>query len=138
MKKQIIASILTLSFIFLCLGAAAAAETPKEVYNRFFKALKDGKMDTWLNCRTSLAKEEFQKMSKAKQQSVFQSLQIENPISYDVENEEVKAIEAILMLKGKVKTASGGEETYFGRITLMKEDGHWKVNQFIWQPDRFK
>ena len=143
MKKSVIFSMLFLAIFFIAAVRTASANTPKAAYDRYMKAVKAGNKAQILNSVTKERKAEFEKFSKSEQDQTIKMIQAFSPKTYKVVKENIQGNRATLTVSGTVQGFTGGTESASGTVTMLKEDGAWKIQQEDWksgsstsQPDK--
>lgn len=134
MRKYSIFISIVLCFIFLASMAVIAAESPKAIYAKFNKAVKEGDWKTVESYLTKAKRDEINKIDKVKKAQLYKLIQASAPISYKVLKEEIKGEKAYLILEGKAKSIFTGKvELAQGRVTFLKENGEWKIREENWK-----
>jgi len=117
------AFLIALLFVF----PALAEEAPEAVYAKFHKAGVEANFPEMRKWGTAVKGDEIAAMPPEMQQSMLKLLAAVLPKAYTVDSKTVDAAQAILNVSAKQ-----GGNTVYGVITLLKEDGEWKVDEAKW------
>ena len=127
-------SILGLSCILAVSAALADSLAPEDTYIKYRAALADAKKIEDLQsmlCRD--VNEKIEQTPPDMRPMMFGLLKDLTPKDVQVLSETVNGNGATLVLSGKTEPAgSGVSEKTTGKVTLVKEDGIWKIDKEAW------
>jgi len=106
---------------------AHAEESPEAVYAKFHKAGLEANFQEMRKWGTVAKGNEIAAMPAAMQDSMLKFLAAVLPRTYTVDRRTVDDVQATLHV-----TAKQDSGPVYGVITLLKEDGDWKVDEAKW------
>jgi len=106
---------------------AHAEESPEAVYAKFHKAGLAASFQEMRKWGTAAKGAEIAAMPAAMQQSMLNFLAAILPKAYTVDRRTVDDVQATLHVSAKQDSGP-----VYGVITLLKEDGEWKVDEAKW------
>jgi len=133
MKKIIYVLIFVLLISVASTGFAEAAQTPAQVFESYYKAVKAGNFDKMVSCLASRLREGAKKTKNEDKSKVLKLQEKLLPTTYTIEKTDIGGSYATIHLKGKVVHPTTGEERNFGRVYLIKESDGWKIIKFNWK-----
>jgi hypothetical protein len=104
-----------------------AQESPEAVYAKFHKAGLAANFPEMRKWGTAAKGAEIAAMPAAMQQSMLTFLAAILPKTYTVDRRTVDDVQATLDVSSKLENGP-----VYGVITLLKEDGEWKVEEAKW------
>ncbi|MCD4784654.1 MAG: DUF4878 domain-containing protein [Candidatus Eremiobacteraeota bacterium] len=133
MKKVIYVFIFVLLISVGTTNFARAAQTPAQVFESYYKAVKAGNFESMISYLASKLQEKAKQVPQEQKSKFVQFQEKLLPSTYTIGKTDINGNYATVHLKGKVVHPRTGEERSFGRVYLLKESGAWKIFKFNWK-----
>jgi hypothetical protein len=128
-----------LAVLFFAAFATAAQEQPESVYGKFHRALASGDLNEMVRYAPAARRAELQAMSPAQKEASVKMMQMMLPRGFTLLNKTLApdGKTARLVVSGPGESLPGGKpEMMYGRISMVIEQGEWKVDESSWSNDR--
>lgn len=136
MKKVIYILIFVLLISVVTFDFARAAQTPAQVFESYYKAVKAGNFESMVSCLASKLRDKASQVPQGHRSKFVQFQGKMIPSAYSIEKTDITGNYATVHLKGKMIHPRTGEERNFGRVYLLKESGGWKIYKFNWKKNK--
>ena len=135
MKKITTLLSIVLLFIFAATISAYALDSPAQVYQKYYNAIKNGDMNAMLNCLCTSQKAQFLQMPENQQKKYFDLIRKTQVDSYKIIRSDIKPKTAIVYMSGieNLKLNNGKKKKTKGTARLIQEDYKWKILQENWR-----
>ncbi len=130
---------LTAAIVLLALLplAALAAEEPEAVYAKFHRATMAGELDEMLKYGPAQRRAEMRGLSEAHREAALKMAQFMMPRAFTLERKTVHAKgRATLIVSGPGDAGRQKLETIYGVVTMLMENGEWKVDESSWSNEK--
>jgi len=117
--------------------AALAAEEPEAVYAKFHRATMAGELDEMLKYGPAQRRAEMRGLSEAHREAALKMAQFMMPRAFTLERKTVHAKgRATLIVSGAGDAGRQKLETIYGVVTMLMENGEWKVDESSWSNEK--
>ncbi len=122
---------------FLLPCAATAADEPEVVYAKFHRAAMAGDLDEMLKYAPAQRRAEMQGLSDAHREAALKMAQLMMPRAFKLERKNVTPKgRATLIVSGPSDGSNPDVTKVYGTVSMLLENGEWKVAESNWSEDK--
>jgi hypothetical protein len=131
-------AILLLGAVFACLpGLAPAADEPEVVYAKFHRAAMASDLDEMLKYGLAQRRADMQGLSAAHREAALKMVQFMMPHAFTLQRKTVSPNgRATLIVSGPWDGGHHSLDTVYGTVSMVTENGEWKVDESTWSDQK--